>query len=154
MIQFEALFQFDFPLRGGITIGELFIDNSIVWGTGLIKAYKMENEIAIYPRILVSQELLNIYDSYKQKTINIYALIEKDFDGLWFADYMMAAPNLDNIPRLAEKLKEQINDYKNKGIREQQKFNWIISKFNSMCIKFKDRGDYEKYVLPFVGPKD
>ena len=26
LIQFEALIQFNFPLRGGITIGELFID--------------------------------------------------------------------------------------------------------------------------------
>ena len=33
LIQFEAFFQFDYPLRGGITIGDLFIDGSIVWGT-------------------------------------------------------------------------------------------------------------------------
>ena len=39
LLQFEALFQFGFPLRGGITIGELYIDDSVVWGTGLIEAY-------------------------------------------------------------------------------------------------------------------
>lgn len=55
-IQFHALMQFDFWLRGGITIGELFIDNAVVWGTSLIEAYAIENNLANYPRVIVSKK--------------------------------------------------------------------------------------------------
>jgi len=56
-IQFCALLQFDFWLRGGITIGELYIDNSVVWGTGLVDAYNIENSLANYPRVFLSNKM-------------------------------------------------------------------------------------------------
>ncbi len=76
-MQFQALLQFDFWLRGGITIGELYIDRTIVWGAGLIDAYNIENNLANYPRVILSNKLLLQYDKYKNKTLNLYALIKK-----------------------------------------------------------------------------
>ena len=105
-IQFHALMQFDFWLRGGITIGELFIDNAVVWGTSLIEAYAIENNLANYPRVIVSKKILNAYDECKNKSLNLYALIKEDFDGLWFVDFMLAAPNITLIPTIARILQE------------------------------------------------
>lgn len=150
LLQFEAYFQFDFPLRGGITIGELFIDNSIVWGTGLISAYKMESNYANYPRVLISQELLNTYDRCEKKSINLYPLLKKDFDGVWFVNFFLAVPNLKLIPEISRSLREQSLLHENEDNRARQKINWIIFRFNQMCIEFKDRGDYEQYILPFI----
>ena len=76
-MQFQALLQFDFWLRGGITIGGLYIDNTIVWGSGLVDAYNIENNLANYPRVILSNKLLLQYDKYKNKTLNLYALIKK-----------------------------------------------------------------------------
>lgn len=150
LIQFEAFFQFDYPLRGGITIGELYIDSSIVWGTGLIDAYKMESTLANYPRVLVSQAILEAYEKCENKTLNLHALIKEDFDGAWFVDFLLAAPNLNLIPEISASLCDKAKSHADEDLRVRQKLNWIISYFNSMCRSFADRGDYEQYVVPYI----
>ncbi len=149
-IQLQALLQFDFWLRGGITIGELFIDNSVVWGTGLIEAYHIENNLANYPRVIMSNKLLDVYEDCKRKSLNLYALIKEDFDGLWFVDFFLATPNLNLIPTIAEFLAEKVVGYVDGSDKVKQKINWMITYFNTYCRKFRERGDYEKYTLPFI----
>lgn len=149
-IQFHALMQFDFWLRGGITIGELFIDDTVVWGMGLIEAYNMENNLANYPRVILSDKILRKYDDCKTKVLNLYALIKEDFDGLWFVDFIFAAPNLKMIPTISEFLSEKVALYVNEPYRVKQKINWTITYFNSYCCKHKERGDYEKYTLSYI----
>lgn len=150
LIQFEAFFQFDFPLRGGITIGELYIDNSVVWGTGLIEAYRIESSLAVYPRVIVSNGVLNRYENCKQESLNLYAFIKKDTDGFWFVNYFLAAPNIQLIPEISASLQDKAKSHVNEDDRTRQKINWIISFFNSYCNEFKNRGDYAKYVLPNI----
>lgn len=150
LIQFEAFFQFDYPLRGGITIGELYIDNSIVWGTGLVDAYNMENALANYPRVLVSQVVLDAYEKCDKKTLNLHGLLKEDIDGAWFVDYLLAAPNLELIPEISASLYDKAKRHENDALRVRQKINWIISYFNSMCRTFKDRGNYEQYIVPYI----
>lgn len=149
-IQFHSLMQFDFWLRGGITIGELFIDNSVVWGTGLIEAYNIENNLANYPRVILDNKLLRKYEDCEKKALNLFALIKKDFDGLWFVDFILAAPNLKMIPAISEFLGEKVIRYSDESSRVKQKINWMITYFNLYCCKFRDRGNYEEYTLPYI----
>ena len=150
LLQFEAFFQFGFPLRGGITIGELSIDDSVVWGTGLIKAYQIENKLANYPRIIVSQEVIDAYKQCQNASINIFAMIKQDKDGYWFVDYLTAAPNLKLIPQISASLLQKAKLCVEKDDRVKQKINWIISYFNSYCNEFADRGDYAQYTIPYI----
>ena len=150
LIQFEAFFQFDYPLRGGIAIGDLFIDDSIGWGTGLIESYHIENSIANYPRVIVSPKIIKDYENCEEKSINLFALIKEDIDGLWFVDYLMAAPNIALIPEISASLADKAAQHANEDERVKQKLNWIISYFNDFCHKMKDRGDYEHYCVPFI----
>lgn len=46
-------------VRGGIEIGNLYHDKFFVFGDGLIAAFKLEHDRAIYPRILVGKKLLS-----------------------------------------------------------------------------------------------
>ena len=149
-IQFHALLQFDFWLRGGITIGELFIDDSVVWGNGLIEAYNIEDNLANYPRIVLSNKVLEKYQSCKKESLNLFGLIKKDFDGLWFVDFLIAAPNLKMIPSISKFLSDIVVTYVNKPDRVKQKINWMITYFNSYCCKFKERGEYDKYTLSYI----
>ena len=150
LIQFEAFFQFDFPLRGGITIGDLYIDNAVVWGSGLIEAYNIENNLANYPRVIVSQKVIDAFDQCKQKSLNLDCMIEKDFDGYWFVDYFIAAPNITLIPQISDNLKYKAQIHASDNERVKQKINWIIHYFNSYCMRFKDRGDYDKYTIAYI----
>lgn len=64
----ENLFieTFQIFIRGCVHIGDLFINNNYVFGSGLVEAYNYENQQAIYPRIIISDELLNYinYENY------------------------------------------------------------------------------------------
>jgi len=149
-IQFHALMYFGFLIRGGITIGELSIDSTIVWGTGLIDAYNIENNLANYPRIIISQKLLKEYELCKQKEINLYDFIKEDFDGLWFINFLLAAPNIELIPKKHEILKDFIESHIDKSEKIKQKVNWLATYFNKYCYELRDRVDYEKYTLSYI----
>lgn len=70
-----------FLLRGGITIAPLYHDKGVVFGKGLIDAYKLESRVATYPRILVSAECLKLCPAFQ-------GIIRMDQDGLHYLDYL------------------------------------------------------------------
>ena len=51
------LIDFGFLLRGGVTRGDLFHGDSLVFGPALIDAYKLESAVASNPRVILSKEL-------------------------------------------------------------------------------------------------
>lgn len=46
-------------IRGSIVCGDLYTEKNFIYGNGLIKAYKLEDEVAIFPRIVVEHELVD-----------------------------------------------------------------------------------------------
>ncbi|MBR1404646.1 MAG: hypothetical protein IJ558_10790 [Treponema sp.] len=64
-------------LRGGIAKGGLFSDGDILFGKGLTDAYLIENNVAVYPRIIFTNQLL------KEAQKN-YAKISPGIDSLSF----------------------------------------------------------------------
>jgi hypothetical protein len=46
-----------FFVRGGIVKGKLFHDEKTVFGEALVRAYKLESEIARYPRIMIERDV-------------------------------------------------------------------------------------------------
>lgn len=71
-------------VRGGISVGELFIDETMVWGEALLKAYDLESNSAIYPRILLDSSLLSHIGSDEELT----GFVRQDFDNLYFLNYL------------------------------------------------------------------
>jgi len=150
LIQFTAFTPFNIMVRGAVTVGELFISNEIVWGKGLIDAYLLENEVAVYPRIILSKGLLKTYNANKSKGLNLYALIQEDFDGYWYLDFFSAVPSITNIPIFNTILTNQAISYASAPHRIKQKFNWTLSYFNHFCLRYKNRGGYDKYIIPLL----
>lgn len=54
-IQNQFLYS-GYVLRGGIALGDCYIDETMVWEKALIDAYTAESSIAIYPRIVIYPE--------------------------------------------------------------------------------------------------
>lgn len=85
-------------IRGGITIGDIFIDGATVFGPAIVRAYRLESEFAVFPRIVIdpavfeefeSSELLrNQKHSMEEERKFISNLVRRDLDGLYFVDYM------------------------------------------------------------------
>lgn len=62
-IQGCVIYEFGVFPRGAITVGDLYIDaeEGIVFGPALNRAYKLESEDAVYPRILIDPELYQYF---------------------------------------------------------------------------------------------
>lgn len=53
--------------RGGLTKGRLYQDQNTVFGPGLVEAYRLENEVAKFPRILVPRSVTSDARLYAQQ---------------------------------------------------------------------------------------
>jgi|GEM_PF-663406 len=99
----KSFIKNDIFVRGAILKGKIFeskngeTNNSIVFGPGGVDAYEMESKEAIYPRILLSKEIVDkLYKRYNEipenglellkRSLLIYVL--KDNDGAYFLDYL------------------------------------------------------------------
>ena len=71
-------------VRGGITIGDFYLDDTIVWGPALLRAYELEDKIAIYPRIILDEIVTNVLSGSTIKN----DFVRVDQDGLRFLNYM------------------------------------------------------------------
>ncbi|MEG1491756.1 MAG: hypothetical protein RR394_05825 [Oscillospiraceae bacterium] len=85
MFQYFILDTMGALVRGGITVGELYIDNMMVWGQALVDAYRIEGEIAQFPRIVIDPQLAN---GEFGKEISESAAVACDTDGLYYLNYI------------------------------------------------------------------
>ena len=81
-LQLKILKDYGIPIRGGITRGQVYIDDEIVFGSGLIDAVKLEDKIAQYPRIVIDEERFSkgLFDV-------IDAPVKLDNDGKYYIDF-------------------------------------------------------------------
>lgn len=64
-IQFELLRE-GLLLRGGIDIGQVYHDDSFIFGSGMISAYLLESKISKYPRITISKNAIEKVQSWDE----------------------------------------------------------------------------------------
>lgn len=81
-------------IRGAIVQGEVYEKNHVLFGPGLIEAYRLESSAARYPRILVSEDIQSTstsitYDVRGRKSMPLDVKIRRDFDGLHYLDWML-----------------------------------------------------------------
>lgn len=112
-------------MRGAITEGPFYKDdnNIFVYGKVLIDAVEIEEELAIYPRVVAQKSI--------QETLPQY--FEECADGNFILQNFIFHPGLPEIYKqnLLEIYKKS---YKNEKVK--QKIMWIISFFNSYYVHF------------------
>ena len=83
VIQSEFLAH-NYLVRGGISVGDFFSDDIMTWGNALLDSYKLESNVAIYPRIVIHPTVFkkaNLAEMEIKRT-------KRDFDGMLFVDYL------------------------------------------------------------------
>ena len=91
----RRLMKMGILIRGAVTIGDIHYDEkrNIGFGPGFIRAYELESQLALYPRIILDPSIDKDYiklNNYKIE--NIYNICV-DFDGLLFIDFLEENPN-------------------------------------------------------------
>ena len=81
-------------VRGGITIGNHFQNERLIFSPALIKAYKLESTQAIYPRILIDDSFMKEINKHfpndpsHSESEFVLDWIRKDIDGKLFLNYL------------------------------------------------------------------
>ena len=133
------LIDFDIIIRGGVSVGDIYMSGGRVFGPGLIQAYELESKYALYPRIIIDPQLIQEHKTNKllkakwhsvEDELEILGrLLRQGDDGMWFIDYVAALEGeLDEhemYPIFLRRHREVILA----GVQNHSQLNSILSKF-------------------------
>lgn len=127
-MQYLIMADCNLIFRGGITLGKLFISKDIVWGTALVDAVRLEEKIAIYPRIILSPEIAKKTDP---------SMIEnccRDKDGLFYVQMGADRWGEDSILDFLKQQKQAIIfGLANQDSHILEKMHWFKNEHNKLC---------------------
>lgn len=134
-------------VRGGVSLGLLYIDDSVVFGPALVEAYDLESQQARDPRVILSPVVVDLVRRHLAYYANPYkspqnGYIVTDTDGIAFINYLYAPLGLDDRQgsrKATETHKKQIVV----GLRKTRndpriwaKYWWVASYHNFFCRKW------------------
>jgi hypothetical protein len=141
--------QSGFLLRGAIVCDKIYHTEERIFGPALIKAYEMEKHLAIYPRIILDDNIIDIAKSYpishhdpETEIKFIEHFILKDFDGLNYINYFNAIESEEGfevMPEYFNCLRKIINEMEainNTSVKS--KYLWIKKKYNDVIESYKN----------------
>ncbi len=137
--------------RGAIVVGQLYHRKNVVLGPALAKAYLMESEIAVYPRILVADDVLAIART-DGKGLDTQK-VKGDFDGLHYLDYLRVFGQPTGGPPLAVRLQESEHylrccreatvegmEENSSDLKKYVKWLWLARYFNEVINDYPTLG--------------
>lgn len=131
IIQLEALNQ-NILIRGGITIDELYINDNLVYGAGLLKVLTLEEEVAHFPRVIIDNKVCQKYKTYFQANYNT----AYDTDNLVYIDfYETCKLKRDIIYGIKLVLLRLLKQYADNP-KILSKINWIVNYHNNYVKKY------------------
>lgn len=116
--------------RGSLSEGDIYIDDKLIFGQGIIDAYLLEDVCALFPRVIIHEKLYNnLYIKNSEHTI----IKDKKWDEYYFINFMsFYHPDINgegnnrkyNYIALINKINELIDDAKNNS-KALIKLYWI-----------------------------
>jgi hypothetical protein len=119
-------------------LGKLYHQEGVVFGQGLIDAYRLESEVAVYPRVVLSTSMSG---SVAWRTED-RRMVKRDFDRVYYLDYLhpmimsFSPGGINWIADLAKRMdivnaeiQENIHNLENTGrLKEAAKWGWFYNK--------------------------
>lgn len=84
--------EFGCLVRGAVTVGQLYHQDHVAFGIGLVEAYELESRTAFFPRVIVAPKVLNLFPHFASAdglSTDDRSMF-RDADGYWCLDYMTA----------------------------------------------------------------
>lgn len=132
-----------FFLRGGIAVGEVFMDELVVYGSGLVDAYKGESTLAQDPRVVLTESAVRAV----KKHLNYYSDPQwspqardllLDADGQFFLNYLDALVldedevDLESLERHKEQVGIRLAEFA-RAPKIWSKYEWVARYHNVFC---------------------
>ena len=160
-VQYQMFVDYGILIRGAVSLGSIYHENNIIFGEGMVNAYEMESELALYPRVIIDPEIIKLIEKYANKVgrfqdeidnfqdtmfipSEMYKQIRKDKDGLYFIDFLNLqdvegywyVPLEPDIPEIflcyKIMLNKKLNEIQSKSEKIKVKYNWLKQYYNSM----------------------
>ncbi len=123
-------------VRGGLSIGELYIDETMVWGQALLRTYELENSVAIFPRVVIDNNIL--FELQGNDGLKEY--ISQDFDNIYFLNYLYIQHFGGRFLKSGFRL--MVNELDGKySDRVYQKLCWHMNYVNKELDRKKEKGE-------------
>lgn len=111
--------------RGGVSYGKHFFTEDFLFSNGMIEAYRLESQVALYPRVVVGKDLFELVKpAIRAEEADIPLLFEQD--GLWFIDYLRGRDAEATWAAIASIIPPELSD--SSSIRSKQ--IWLIDYYN------------------------
>ncbi len=134
-----------FLLRGSIILDEMYFpkeNENVLLGKGIINAYELESKIAIYPRIILDDNLYKFIEEkdlqaypFGKKGVKLKELIKEDKDSIKFLDLLN--PNI--LRAKNEKIRTQNKSFSIFGnYNDENNFEMIKETVNKMIKNVLD----------------
>ncbi|WP_045443739.1 hypothetical protein [Citrobacter sp. S-77] len=144
-----------FFIRGGLAVGQLFMDKNSVYGAALLESYRLESNVAVNPIVVLCDDTMKLVDEHLKYYAKGVAPQLRDVlkgpDGRYFINYLMECiidgmygQHLDTNSLILHK--QQIE----KALKNYatiptvfSKFAWLASYHNYFCDMISKHPEYD-----------
>ena len=133
MLCFKAI-QNGKLVRGGITIGNIYVDNFTAYGKGLLRAINLEEDIAYYPRVLVD----NSIEDYLNKEYLESSKTLLDSDSLRFVNIFRHAHIKNEDLQSLQEILIQLYIKEQGNIKNMAKVMWLCKYYKSYIEQYNN----------------
>ena len=145
-LQFQLALD-GFVLRGGLTVGDHFVDSDVNFGPALVGAVALERT-AEFPRVILDDATLTVVDDHFR---DHGVLADNPFhhelmrapDGRTFVSYLGSVLKADDDEEAHEMLElhrtalmNMLSVHQNAPVRVAQKYDWLARYHNAFCAAF------------------
>lgn len=147
-------------VRGGIAVGDFYIDDELVFGPALVEAYDLESRLARDPRIILSQTVQKLVQHYSGYYSNPHHSPQNsdvliDSDGQAFVNYLgaplawthktsiLTKPLKTHRQQVLTRLEQHRNDP-----AVWSKYRWTASYHNFFCANWLPKHQASKLRIP------
>jgi len=161
MLQADLLLQ-GVLLRGGMSSGLLVHEDGMLYGEGMLKAYRLESKAAIYPRIVIDPAICTQLNMPFCANTTL-----RDEDGLISIDpfkFNTVHPNAAELaaegycPRAEylKKVKANLLEGKKSAntVDQRAKWTWLTAKYNSEIDRYNNDHDENLTPIPIFDERD
>jgi hypothetical protein len=128
--------------RGAIVKGRLYHRGNVMFGPAFLRAYDMEQDRAVFPRILIADDIVATMNSDPEHQ----RYVRQDSDGLYFLDtFPKVLPASGKPDTFSEDSFQKFRASIDKGLRgsrldpkRRMKWNWLAKYFNDVVTRFPD----------------
>lgn len=144
-----------FFIRGGLTFGPLFLSEDTVYGKALLDAYNLESEIAVNPRVVLSNEVKELVDKHINYYANGNAPQKKDVlvdaDSRYFINYLAEcllddgegqSLDVSSLREHKAQIERGLQEFTSK-LQIFSKYAWLAAYHNYFCDLVSDFRNYD-----------